>query len=88
MDTATVTIRLRKEQLERLGALAEATNRTRSFLAAEAIAAFLAREEWQIAAIKEGLAELDAPEPPPVEHERVAAWLRSWGDETELPPPD
>jgi RHH-type transcriptional regulator, rel operon repressor / antitoxin RelB len=84
--STTLTVRLSAEQVARLSALAEATNRTRSFLAAEAIEAFLAVEEWQVEAIREGLADLDAT--PAVDHERVGAWLRSWGTGAELPTPE
>jgi predicted transcriptional regulator len=86
-NTPTLTIRLHAGDQERLEALAEATKRTRSFLAAEAVAEFLAREEWQVAAVREALADLAAGEVP-VEHARVVAWLDSWGTEHELPTPD
>lgn len=35
--------------------------------------------------VEEGRADIEAGRF--VEHERVAAWLRSWGTENELPPP-
>jgi len=42
-------------------------------------------EEWKLAEIETGLVEAEAGETVP--HEKVAAWLRSWGTENELPPP-
>ena len=43
-DTATVTVRLSGRTKDRLGELAGHTRRTRSFLAAEAIDAYVERE--------------------------------------------
>jgi RHH-type transcriptional regulator, rel operon repressor / antitoxin RelB len=42
--------------------LARRTKRSKSFLAAEAIAAYVELNEWQIAEIMDGLAELDSGE--------------------------
>ncbi len=42
-------------------------------------------EEWALKEIQAGLAEAEAGETVP--HERVVAWLRSWGTPNELPPP-
>jgi len=42
-------------------------------------------EEWKLAEIQAGLAEAEAGETVP--HEKVTAWLRSWGTANELPPP-
>jgi predicted transcriptional regulator len=41
---------------------------------------------WQIAHIKEALAE-DEDGGPGVPHEEVMEWLASWGTDHELPPP-
>ena len=57
---APMSIRLPAELANQLGALAEATGRTKSFLAIRAIQDFVARESWQVAEIKKGLAEADA----------------------------
>ena len=61
-----------KAQLERLKALALSTKRSKSFLAAEALDAYLAAQEWQIAAICEAVDAADAGVRR-VEHESVAA---------------
>jgi len=55
-----MTIRLEDEVRDRLDQLAEATQRSRSFLAAEAIRAFVETNEWQIGEIRAALQEADA----------------------------
>lgn len=37
--------------------------------------------------IRAAVAEADADSGPPIPHESVATWLRSWGTDAELPPP-
>lgn len=59
-ESAVVTVRLEKVTAERLGALALSTRRSRSWLAAEAITAYVERNAWQVAEVEAGLAELDA----------------------------
>ena len=58
--STTMTIRLEDEVRDRLERLAEATQRSKSFLAAEAIRSFVEDNEWQIAEIQAGLKEADA----------------------------
>ena len=57
--STTMTIRLEPELKGRLDQLAEATSRSRSFLAAEAIRDFVELNEWQIQEIEEALKEAD-----------------------------
>jgi predicted transcriptional regulator len=59
-DTTIVTARIEPALKARLEALARSTKRSKSYLAAEAIAAYVELNEWQIAEIKAGIAELDA----------------------------
>lgn len=59
-DTTVVTTRIDAALKARLEALARSTRRSKSFLAAEAIAAYVELNEWQIGEIAAGLAELDA----------------------------
>jgi len=75
--TVILSVRLDASVKKRLEALAQHSKRSKSFLAAEAIAAFVEAEEWQLAEVQQGLKELDAGQA--VSHERTAAWLRSWG---------
>ena len=56
----SMSMRLPTELANQLGALAEATGRTKSFLAVQAIQDFVAREAWQVAEIQKGLVEADA----------------------------
>jgi predicted transcriptional regulator len=58
--STTLTIRLTPEAKEQLGRLADATHRTKSFLAAEAISRYVARESGIIEGIKRGLADMKA----------------------------
>ncbi len=51
---AAFTVRLDDEKTRRLDLLAEKLDRPRSYLAAQAIDDYLAREEWQIAEIEAG----------------------------------
>jgi predicted transcriptional regulator len=68
-----MTIRIEREIKERLEKLAQATARSRSFLAAEAIRSYLDQQAWQIEQIAEGLVEAEAGKL--VEHETV---LKKW----------
>lgn len=60
MSSTTITVRLEEEVKDRLDQLAESTQRSKSFLASEAIRQFVENNEWQIAEIKAGLKEADA----------------------------
>ena len=58
-ETAVVTVRVDAELKSKLEALARSTKRSKSYLAAEAIAAYVALNEWQIAEIEAGIAEFE-----------------------------
>ncbi len=60
--SSTMTIRLETDVKERLEALSEATHRSKSFLAAEAIREFVELNEWQISETVRALSEADADE--------------------------
>ena len=83
--TETLSIRLDKDTKKRLDALAKRSRRSKSFLAAEAIAAYVESEEWQLGELQAGIAELDAGKG--VSHERVSKWLKSWGKPGETKAP-
>ena len=60
---ATVlTLRIEAELKKQLDKLAHSTNRSKSFLAAEAIREYVAMNMWQIEEIKKGIAEADRGE--------------------------
>ena len=75
--TETLSIRIDSETKKRLDALSKLSRRSKSFLAAEAIAAYVESEEWQLGEIHAGIAELDAGRS--VSHDKVSKWLNSWG---------
>ncbi|AOO79801.1 Predicted transcriptional regulator [Bosea sp. OK403] len=60
--TAAFTIRLDDEMLAKLDALAADTDRSRSWIAAKAIESYVELNAWQIAKIKEGIAQADRGE--------------------------
>ena len=85
MAQNVISIRVSDDLRDRLDSLASATRRPRSFLAQEAIAEYLDRHAWQVAAIDEAVAAADSGRV--VEHNAVAEWLESWGSESELAAP-
>lgn len=60
--TAAFTIRLDDETLAKLDALAADTDRSRNWLATKAIQDYVELNAWQIAQIKEGIAQADRGE--------------------------
>jgi len=83
--TETLSIRIDADTKKRLDALSKSVNRSRSFLAAEAITNYVEAEEWQLGEIAEGIAELDADQT--ISHEKVAKWLATWGKPGETKAP-
>jgi len=83
--TETLSIRIDVETKKRLEALSKRSRRSKSFLAAEAIAAYVESEEWQLGEVQAAIAELDSRQE--VNHEKVAKWLRSWGKPGETKAP-
>ena len=84
-DSTTLTVRLAPDVKRRLESVAAHVRRSKSFLAAEAIEEFLAVQEWQIAAIEDGIAAADRGDLVP--HEDVRAWAASLGSKRKLPRP-
>ena len=85
-STTTFTIRVPEDVKRRLEKLAKATSRTRSWLAADAVTAYVAQQEWELGEIEEGIKDLEAGRVVP--HEDVKRWLNSWAtdNETNAPP--
>src|SRR5260370_42674581 len=77
MMTETLSIRIDPKTKKRLDALSKRSKRSKSFLAAEAIAAYVDSEEWQLGEVQAGIAELGLEQE--VSHEKVSKWLKSWG---------
>ena len=83
--TTTLSVRIDAKVKKRLESLAGRSRRSKSFLAAEAITAFVEAEHWQLDEMQAGVAELDAGRG--VAHKDVSAWLRSWGRKSERKAP-
>jgi RHH-type rel operon transcriptional repressor/antitoxin RelB len=72
-----ITIRVDRNTKTRLEKLAKATERTKSYLAAEAIRTYIELNEWQIAEIKAALKEADAGDFATAEE--VKKVMNKWG---------
>jgi len=83
--STTLSLRIDDDTKKRLDALARRARRSKSFLAAEAIAAYVEAEGWQLDEMEEGLEDLDRGRA--VDHAAVAGWLRSWGKRRERKAP-
>ncbi len=76
-DTTLITVRVPKDVAKRLRALAQATDRSKSYVAGQAIEEFLTLQEWQVKAIRQGIAEANAGKLIP--HDEAVKRLRRWG---------
>jgi predicted transcriptional regulator len=83
--TAPVSIRLDTALNDRVAAIAAVLDRPKSWVIEQAVQDFVAVQEWQLAAIDEGIAAADTGRV--VAHEDVVAWVQSWGRPDELPMP-
>ena len=61
-ESSVLTLRIDPQLKRKLDRLSSAMNRSRSFVAAEAIREYVALNDWQIAEIKKGIAEADRGE--------------------------
>ena len=83
--SSTLSLRIDGHTKKSLEALARRARRSKSFLAAEAIAAYVEAESWQLDEIEAGLEDLDRGRV--VGHDAVVGWLRSWGRRRERKAP-
>lgn len=74
---SVVSVRLPDDIEQKLAALAEATGRTKSWHAGQAVSDYLDRELWQVAEIQQAIEEADAGDF--ASDEEVAAKMRKWG---------
>lgn len=83
----TLSIRIPLETRDQLEELSDATGRTKSFLAAEAIESYLATQAWQVKAINKAVKKANSQETRFIDHHKVIDWVNSWGheDEQEIP---
>ncbi len=77
MENTNVTARLDLETKEKLDLLAKSTARSKSFLIAEAVRAYLKEQTWQIDAIKEGMEQADAGNF--ASNDEIRSTLGKWG---------
>ena len=85
-EDVIVTARVSRELKAKLDLLARQTNRSEADLANEALAAYVDVQAWQAVEIERSLAAVRAGAKG-IPHERIIAWLESWGTDNELPPP-
>ncbi len=76
-QSTTMTIRLEPELKSRLDKLSAATQRSKSFLAAEAVREFIELNEWQIEEIKLAVKQADADDF--ASDQEVRAVFNKWG---------
>ena len=84
-STATFTVRVPADLKKRIDQLAEASDRSRSWLTADALRHYVEDQQWQLAEIDAGLHDADAGRVVP--HEEVDRWLKSWGSKRKQRPP-
>jgi predicted transcriptional regulator len=77
MENTMVSARVPGALASRLDKLAKTMHRSKSYLAAQAIAEFVDLQEWQVNAIEEGIAAVERGEV--VSHDQAVALLKTWG---------
>ena len=82
-------VRLEPELEQRLAVLAKKNNRSKSYLAKEALRRYIDQLETQEERRQETLARWAAYEQTgeTIEHDTIVEWLESWGDDQEKPCP-
>jgi predicted transcriptional regulator len=83
--TAPISIRLPEALNDQVAEVAAALDRPKSWVVEQAVRDYVATQQWQLAAIDEGIRAADAGEL--ASHDDVVEWIRSWGSADELPPP-
>jgi RHH-type rel operon transcriptional repressor/antitoxin RelB len=76
-QSSTMTIRLDADLKTRLDKLADATHRSKSYLAAEAVREYIELNEWQLEEIQAAVTEADAGDF--ASEESVNAVFGKWG---------
>ena len=83
--TTTLSVRIDSDTKDPTRGARKRSRRSKSFLAAEAIAAYVEAERWQLDEIQAGLQQLDKGRG--VAQKDVSKWLRSWGQKRERKAP-
>jgi predicted transcriptional regulator len=71
-----MTVRLPAQVKDRLEKLAKSTDRSKAYLASQAIEEYLDVQEWQVKAIQDAIGETDSPNPVFYDHEEVQTKLK------------
>ena len=77
--STAITVRLPSPLVDRLDALAAATERTRSYWVQAAVEEVITRELWQVREIEEAIAEDDAHPEDRMTADAVEAWMLEQG---------
>ena len=85
-ETVSLTVELPRDLVDRLKALADRTTWDVSDYVHEALADYVPYQEREVAAVEEAIAEVKSGAPG-IPHEKVKAWVESWGKPDELPFP-
>jgi RHH-type rel operon transcriptional repressor/antitoxin RelB len=80
MKTSTISVRVAPQLARRLKKLASATERSSSYLAAEAIEEYLNLQEWQVEAIRAGIKAADNDDAADIEEVR-SYWEKQIADQ-------
>lgn len=74
--TTTMTVRLPAPVKARLEKLAKSTDRSKAYLASQAIQEYLDVQEWQVQAVQDAVREADSPNPVFYDHEEIQTKLK------------
>lgn len=87
-SAVTLSVRISPKSRHLLEQLSEATGRTRSFLAAEAIENYLVIQAWQVNSIQKAVEKANSKKSKLIDHHKVTDWLNSWGSQDEKESPE
>lgn len=85
--TVPFSVRIPPKMRDQFDELAEATGRTKSFLAAQAIEQYIVEQTWQVKAIKTSLEKALKKDAKFHDHDDVVKWMKSWGTKNKLERP-
>ena len=81
MKDTTMTVRISHETKSRLNRLAEATNRTKSYLLDQAITDYLSIHEWQALETKKAVDLANSPHAEWIDHQSIKSkWIAKLED--------
>lgn len=87
MSKTMISARIPEKLGQELEALAASTRRSKAYIVAEALEEYVGRQARLNRAIEEAVKDADESGEY-ISHEKMSAWLLSWGTENELPPPE